>query len=143
MLKKTLKQREIEVNREEKSWEVEKTILEREQFIKKEKRDILRKKINIPTSKLLILFLFINCTIIELFTGWVTIQSFVLANTRGFMPDFTPLVTLIGAVVGEVVGYGVYSLKSMKENTEGGIIYQNMMNNNISIEDSFKEDSKE
>jgi hypothetical protein len=35
----------------------------------------------------------------------------------------TPLTTLIGAVISEVVGYAVYSLKAAKENTIGGIQY--------------------
>ena len=84
----------------------------------------------IPTSKLLILFLFINCTLIELFTGWTTVQSFKLANELMITPDFTPLVTLIGAVVSEVIGYAIYSLKAMKENTSGGIVYDSALNNN-------------
>ena len=37
--------------------------------------------------------------------------------------DFTPLVALIGAVVGEVLGYAIYSLKAAKENTLNGITY--------------------
>ena len=42
-------------------------------------------------------------------------------------PDFTPLVTLIGAVVSEVIGFAIYAIKSAKENTEGGIIYETTM----------------
>ena len=92
----------------------------------------MRKKMmgKIPTSKLLILFLFINCTLIELFTGWTTIQSFKLAHELMIAPDFTPLVTLIGAVISEVIGYAVYSLKAMRENTSGGIVYDSAFNNN-------------
>ena len=69
------------------------------------------------TSKKLILFLFINCTVIELFTMYVTLKQFSLALAIGGMIDFTPLVTLIGAVVGEVISFAVYALKSTKENT--------------------------
>ena len=79
---------------------------------------------------MLILFLFINCTIIELFTGWATIQSIQLTIQTGLAPDFTPLVTLIGAVVGEVTGFAVYAAKSTKENTAGGIVYDCALNNN-------------
>ena len=50
-----------------------------------------------------------------------------IAKNTG-MVDFSPIVTLIGAVVGEVIGFAIYAAKSTKENTEGGIIYQNMMN---------------
>ena len=52
------------------------------------------------------------------------------------MPDFTPLVTLIGAVVSEVIGFGVYSLKSTKENTVGGIVYDSVINNSDDKESS-------
>ena len=50
-----------------------------------------------------------------------------IAKNTG-MVDFSPIVTLIGAVVGEVIGFAIYAAKSTKENTEGGIVYQNMMN---------------
>ena len=42
-------------------------------------------------------------------------------------PDFSPLVALIGAVIGEVIGFAVYSLKSAKENTKNGIVYEQAM----------------
>ena len=45
------------------------------------------------------------------------------------MPDFTPLVTLIGAVVSEVIGFAIYAIKSAKENTSGGIVYETAMMN--------------
>lgn len=83
-----------------------------------------------PTTKKLMLFLFINCTVIELFTGWVTIQNLILARDYGMTIDFTPLVTLIGAVVGEVFSFAVYAAKSTKENTKGGIIYENAFREN-------------
>lgn len=82
----------------------------------------------LTTTKKLILFLFINCTAIELFTAWVIIQSLNLGFTNSIIPDFSPLVTLIGAVVGEVIGFAVYALKSTKENTAGGIIYDSAVN---------------
>lgn len=85
----------------------------------------MKKKIKkIPTSKKLILFLFLNCTLIELFTAWVTIKSLYLAETFLIVPDFTPLVSLIGAVLGEVIGYAVYAIKSAKENSQGGIVFE-------------------
>lgn len=76
---------------------------------------------------MIILFLFINCTLVELFTGYITIVDLSIAKITG-MVDFSPIVTLIGAVVGEVIGFAIYAAKSTKENTEGGIVYQNMMN---------------
>ena len=80
------------------------------------------------TTKKFMLFLFINCTLIELFTGWVTVQNLILAREMGIMLDFTPLVTLIGAIVGEVFSFAVYAAKSAKENTKGGIIYEKVIN---------------
>ena len=119
---------EREIVLQEKQWEKEKNLQERKYKIKKEKRELKSLYgFKLPTSKLLILFLFINCTLIELFTGWVTIKSIDLATLTMVGPDFTPLVTLIGAVVSEVIGFAIYAIKSAKENTEGGIIYETTM----------------
>jgi hypothetical protein len=79
------------------------------------------------------LFLFINCSLIELFTGYVTLQNFQLVREVGGMVDLTPLITLISAVVGEVIGFAIYSIKASKENSKGGIVYDTAMqhlNNN-------------
>ena len=65
------------------------------------------------------LFLFISCTAIEIFTMYAIIKGM----NMGFGIDFTPLTMLIYAVVAEVIGFSVYSLKSMKENTKGGIVF--------------------
>lgn len=67
-------------------------------------------------SKKIILFLFLNCTLIELFTGYITLIDLDIARTTGVV-DFTPIVTLIAAVVGEVIGFAIYAVKSTKENT--------------------------
>lgn len=121
-----LQEKEKKISLKESQWQEEKKLLIRENKIKNEKKEF-RKSFKISTSKLLILFLFINCTIIELFTGFVTLKSLDLATLTLISPDFTPLVTLIGAVVSEVIGFAIYSLKSMKENTIGGIIYETAM----------------
>ena len=71
--------------------------------------------------------MFINFTILELFIGYVTIQSFTLAFAIGVMPDFTPLVTLIGLIAGETISYGAYCAKSKAENIEGGIVHDTAM----------------
>lgn len=123
------------IQQKRKKWEKQKLILETALEIKQE-RKALKNKNKIPTSKKLITFLFINCSIIELFTGWVTIQSFTLAFNTGLPIDFAPLIALIGAVVGEVIGFAIYSLKSCKENTEGGLTYmlaQQNLNNDEEI----------
>lgn len=87
----------------------------------------IENKSKLTITKLLILFLFINCAIVELFTGYVTIKSIKLSSQANLSPDFTPLITLIGAVVGQVVGFIIYSIKSTKENTKNGIIYESAM----------------
>lgn len=122
----TKEERDITIK--EHRWQREKEVLERKYKLKQEKRDFKKQFLpKISTSKLLILFLFINCTIIELFTGFVTLKSLDLTTLTMANPDFTPLVALIGAVVSEVVGYAVYALKSAKENTAGGITYETAM----------------
>ena len=122
----TKEEREITIK--EHRWQREKEVLERKYKLKQEKREFKKQFLpKISTSKLLILFLFINCTIIELFTAFVTLKSLDLTTLTMANPDFTPLVALIGAVVSEVVGYAVYALKSAKENTAGGIIYETAM----------------
>ena len=89
-----------------------------------------QKKKKMTMTKKLISFLFLNCTAIEIFTCWVIVQNLKLAQYNGTMLDFTPLVALVGAVVGEVIGFGVYALKSTKENTVGGVVYDKAMSNN-------------
>lgn len=74
-------------------------------------------------SKVLLLLLFINFFVIEIFIGWVTARSFTLAFDIGLTPDFSPLLALIGAVISETISYGVYCAKSKAENTKGGVIY--------------------
>lgn len=112
------------------AWEQEKKAIKIQQQIHKERRKLLNPFAKISFSKWLIFFLFLNCTGLEIFTAWVTVQTIQLAFATGAIIDFSPLVTLIGLVVGEVIGYGIYSLKSMKENTKGGIVYDSNIHNN-------------
>lgn len=114
----------------ERRWQKEKPLREREYKLKEDQRQFKEThRPKISTSKLLIVFLFINCTIIEIFTGYVTLRSLDIATMTFMMPDFTPLVTLIGAVVSEVIGFAIYAIKSAKENTSGGIVYETAMMN--------------
>lgn len=117
---------EKDLLKEEEEWEKNKPLLKRKAKIEKDKQRIeskINNKNKLTTTKLIILFLFINCTIIELFTGWTTIQSIHVAFQTGYSPDFSPLTTLIGTVVGEVIGFAIYAAKSTKENCENGITY--------------------
>ena len=52
--------------------------------------------------------------------------------------DFSPLVTLIGSVIGEVIGFAIYSLKSAKENSEGGIIYDSVFRNKENVNEDIE-----
>lgn len=97
-------------------------------------KSLKRRLKKIPTTKKLMFFLFANCTLIELFTGWVTVQNIQLARDYGTLLDFTPLVTLIGAIVGEVFSFAVYAAKSAKENSKGGIIYDTALSSNSNNE---------
>lgn len=127
-----LRKEKKNINFQEKIWLQLKPIKLRENKIEQEKKEIIneRRKIKLPTwSKILLIFLFINFTALEFFVGWITIQSFNLAYATGTLPDFTPLVTLIGAVIGQTLTYWTYCNKSKAENTEGGIVFQSMMNN--------------
>ena len=117
-------------------WENKKQILKAKEQVKKEKHEIKKPLSKITTAKLLVYFLFINCTLIELFTGWIMIKSIAVALATGVALDMTPLVALIGTGVAEVIGYGIYALKSTKENTAGGIVFESVMKNNIPEEEN-------
>jgi hypothetical protein len=137
---------EEELVQEEQDWAKNKQLLKRKIKIEKDKKklkDSLKDKKELTTTKLLVLFLFLNCTLIELFTSWATVQSLSIAAQTGLSPDFSPLVTLIGAVVGEVIGFGVYAVKSVKENTVGGIIYDSAMNSTIETDNNDNNDSED
>lgn len=129
----TLKEKERLVASKEKYWAKEKELLTREYKIKDERKSLKerfkKKRDKIANSKLLIWFLFINCTIIEIFTIWVIIQELSLSAQGMLTPDLSPLMALISSVVAEVIGFAIYSLKSVKENTEGGIVYETTMHN--------------
>lgn len=114
-----------EITQEEEKWEIEKENLKRRNKIREEYDELVKSTPNkLSMSKKALIYLFISCSFIEIFTIWVTIQSISLAFAMGIMPDFTPLITLIGTVVGEVIALGAYYAKSAKENTVGGITYE-------------------
>ena len=122
---KYLKELEKDVTLQESIWEEERPLIERQNKIKEEQKTLVQKvKKKTPWSKRLLVFLFINFTILEGFIAWVTIKSFSLAFMYGLTPDFTPLITLIGAVMGETLSYGIYIAKSKAENTQNGIVYE-------------------
>lgn len=95
-------------------------------------------KNKMSTSKILIIFLFMNCTFIELFTCWSIIAMLSIAPNIGSI-DFSPLVTLIGTVVGEVISYGIYSAKAAKENTVGGVVFETALASKENNSDNIDE----
>lgn len=108
-------------------WSQTKPLIDINNTIDKEKyeRKKTHKSIKMPSwSKLFLIFLFINFTVLEIFTGWATIYSFKLSLITGISPDLTPLITLIGAVIGETISYGIYCAKSKAENTKDGIVFE-------------------
>ena len=106
-----------------KIWQEDKPLLIAEQDIIQDKKDVKnRNKIarqGLTTTKRLMIFLFTSCTIIQIFTLIITAYSVFQG-----VYDFSALQMLITAVVGEVVAFAVYSIKSLKENTQGGIVFE-------------------
>lgn len=126
--KEKYEKRQKEINEKVENWEIERENIKKCNNIRDEYNQLTKSKTDkLSMSKKALIFLFINCTLVELFTGWVTIKSFALAFAMGIMPDFSPLLAIIGAVVGEVVGLMTYYAKSTKENTVGGIVYENSL----------------
>lgn len=125
----TLSQKEKRAEVERRRWEREKVVLESEQQIEEERYSLKKRSWDrkMPFGKMLMIFLFINFTLLEIFTGWVTISTFSLAYAIGAMPDFMPLITLLGAIIGETLSFGIYSAKSKAENTKGGIVFESAM----------------
>ena len=81
----------------------------------------------ISFGKILLIFFFVNSIALELFTAYVTLVSLQMAINIGTFPDFTPLITLLGEVIGQAIAYAIYCAKATKENTSGGIIFEQDM----------------
>lgn len=119
--------KEQELAAQEAAWAREKKILESEKQMKEEKETLTTPKKKWTVSKLICIFLLLNFTIIEILTGWVTYQTVMLGIMYGMYMDFSPLISFIGAFIGEVTTYAIYSSKSKAENTQGGIVYDQAM----------------
>lgn len=135
---KNLNKRKNQLEKKQEYWQEEKPLILAEQDLEQDKKNTKnRKKVQkqaLTTTKFLMLFLFISCSIIQIFTLVVTIIS-ISAGVY----DFTALQMLITAVVGEVVAFAVYSIKSLKENTKGGIVYETAMWKNLKTENEENE----
>jgi cytosine/uracil/thiamine/allantoin permease len=69
-------------------------------IINEQKGDIEEEKV--PTSKKIFYILFINCTILEIYSMWAMIH----------LNDLSALTTLISSIIGETMSYAIYCLKS-------------------------------
>ena len=134
--KETYLKKAEQLTKEEANWEIEKENIKRRNDIRNEYQQLTKSTPKqLPTSKKALIFLLVNCSLIEIFTLWVTIKSINLATIMGIIPDFTPLITLIGAIVGEVIGLVAYYAKSAKENSIGGIVYERAAAANFQTDD--------
>lgn len=126
MLVKNIEEKKQKLLKKIEYWEQMKPLLIAQQDLKEQLKQIKNKykeqKKTLTMSKFLMLFLFISCSIIQLFTLYVTFKSI-----KAGVYDFSALQMLITAVVGEVVAFAAYSIKSLKENTVGGIVYETAM----------------
>ena len=68
-------------------------------------------------SKMAFIFMIANCVVIEIYA---LVAMF-------FFGDLSSLSALIAAVVGECISFLCFEVKSGKENTTGGIIYESAM----------------
>ncbi len=68
-------------------------------------------------SKIAFIFMLSNCVVIEIYA---LVAMF-------YFGDLSSLSALIAAVVGECVSFLAFEIKSGKENTSGGIIYESAM----------------
>ena len=110
------------------NYDIEKKIAEEYARIRKEKAEIsaLRHQYDKPKKELtmgkkLTIFALADCIVIQLFSMFAMI----------YMHDISAiysLIAIVGSIFAEVFSLISYNHKSMRENTEGGINYQDMMN---------------
>ena len=140
MFEKNYIQEKRKLESDIKKWKKETQLLIVKNALKEDKKKIKqqykKERQKLPTSKFLMFFLFTSCSIVQIFTMYVTIKGM----NMGLGANFGPLQMLITSIVGEVIGYAVYSLKALKQNTKGGIVYETaLMNQNN--ENNFEEEA--
>ena len=114
--KKLLEFRGKRLKARESYWKEEKPLFEREITLTEDKRKTKDKK-KLSTTKLIVAFIFLNCTIVEIYSMIVMYQ----------LRDISSLCALITAVIGETISFAVYSAKATRENTVGGMTYEMAM----------------
>lgn len=118
-----------------KKWEKQKPILEAEEKVRQEKIQIVEQKAKLSMTKKIVLFLVLNCTIIELFTAHLMIEQMEMSKATGIAPDMSPQMALITAIISEVIAFLIYAYKSLQENKRGGITYDLAMQKQLAEED--------
>lgn len=99
---------------ERKNWEEEKKVLAIKKEIEEEKKKLKPKKEKLSTTKIFVILILINCTVVEIYAMGVMF----------YFRDLSALYTLITAVVGESITFATYCIKATKENSIGGIVYE-------------------
>lgn len=96
--------------------------MERKSYKRQRKRtDTIKpihKRKRMTTSKAAMWFIFLNCTVVEIYS---------MAAMWHF-GDLSPLYALLGAVVGQSLTYISYNNKACRENSRGGITYESAIN---------------
>lgn len=87
-------------------------------------------KKKVEFSKIILIIIFINCVVIEIYSMWV---MYALA-------DLSALPALIGAIIGECGSACCYFIKSMVQNRIGGITYEAMQHTFLSENDLTSEE---
>lgn len=121
MTEKEFLMKDKKLREQEKSWKREKNLQKRKSKLKQEREQLENTgKMKLSTTKLIVLFILCNCTLVEAYSMWVMYK----------LMDLSALYSLIAAVVGESITFIAYAAKSTKENTVGGITYEKAMSEN-------------
>jgi len=76
--------------------------------VKRQHRFFSERRKKLTTSKILMYFILLNCTIVEAYSMWIMYR----------LSDLSALYSLIGAVVSESLAYAIYSAKAFNETKE-------------------------
>lgn len=83
------------------------------------KNDPDHKKISF--SKIAVIFICLNALAIEIYSMWIMYVFHDISH-------LSSLISILGSLIAQSVSLLGYFNKSSKENTQGGIVYQNMVN---------------
>lgn len=72
-------------------------------------------------SKIAVIFICLNALCIEIYSMWIMYVFHDISH-------LSSLISILGALIAQGVTISGYFSKSAKENTQGGIVYQNMVN---------------